>query len=320
MLGSGTKIGKPAAVFASKNTTLVSRSTRSGSSTILPRRLTSVEKDKLKCDHHGVKRHTIATCWAFHRLPNWEKERRHLKREQLGGKATVAATSTSVVDVITRHDHLTATPTPIVTAVSSTPTPLAPMPPLGNFGRTFHDHDTRDTCWIINSGATNHMTNKFLLFFTTLLPNRDHVLIANNVAAPVMRVGSVLLTHALQLDKVLLVPFLSSNLLPVPQVTEELNYVVLMYMSFVLLEDISRLGRSLVVVLKMRLYNVDDVTTSLVFLASPSETSHHRGFGCYIADLILAATRALLLGASVPKRFWMDAVTYVVYLLNRLPS
>ncbi|KAL6275541.1 hypothetical protein ACE6H2_019142 [Prunus campanulata] len=45
MLGSGTKIGEPTVVFASKNTALVSRSI------VPPRRLTSAEKDKLKCDH-----------------------------------------------------------------------------------------------------------------------------------------------------------------------------------------------------------------------------------------------------------------------------
>ncbi|BBH09453.1 hypothetical protein Prudu_021956 [Prunus dulcis] len=35
---------------------------------------------------------------------------------------------------------------------------------------------------------------------------------------------------------------------------------------------------------------------------------------------ILAAAYVLLLGESVPKRFWMDVVNYGVYLLNRLPS
>ena len=34
---------------------------------------------------------------------------------------------------------------------------------------------------------------------------------------------------------------------------------------------------------------------------------------------ILIVARALLLGASVSKRFWMDALIYAVYLLNRLP-
>ncbi|CAL8992128.1 unnamed protein product, partial [Prunus brigantina] len=43
---------------------------------------------------------------------------------------------------------------------------------------------------------------------------------------------------------------------------------------------------------------------------------------CILANShrILSTARALLLGTSVPKRLWMDAVTYAVYLLNRLPS
>ncbi|KAM2350107.1 hypothetical protein ACFX1X_013543 [Malus domestica] len=35
---------------------------------------------------------------------------------------------------------------------------------------------------------------------------------------------------------------------------------------------------------------------------------------------ILETTRALLIGASVPKSFWPDAVTYAVYVINRMPS
>ncbi|CAL9020404.1 unnamed protein product [Prunus brigantina] len=35
---------------------------------------------------------------------------------------------------------------------------------------------------------------------------------------------------------------------------------------------------------------------------------------------ILETARALLLGASVPPRFWPEAVTYVVYVINRMPS
>ncbi|KAM1821220.1 hypothetical protein ACFX14_023411 [Malus domestica] len=35
---------------------------------------------------------------------------------------------------------------------------------------------------------------------------------------------------------------------------------------------------------------------------------------------ILETARALLLGASVPKIFWPEAVTYAVYVINRMPS
>ncbi|CAL9022061.1 unnamed protein product [Prunus brigantina] len=73
MLGSGTKIGEPAVVFASKNTALVFRHTVSDSSIVPPCHLTSAEKEKLKCDHCGEKRHIIDTCWALHGVPDWEK-------------------------------------------------------------------------------------------------------------------------------------------------------------------------------------------------------------------------------------------------------
>lgn len=35
---------------------------------------------------------------------------------------------------------------------------------------------------------------------------------------------------------------------------------------------------------------------------------------------ILETTIALLIGASVPQNYWVDAVLYVVYLMNRMPS
>ncbi|CAL2271104.1 unnamed protein product [Prunus armeniaca] len=375
MLGSGTKIGELAVVFASKNTALVSQCTGSSSSAVLPRRLTPAEKDKLKCNHCGEKRHTIDTCWALHGVPDWEKEQRHLKKEQLDSKAHVAVATTSVADITTRHDHLSATP-PTLTAVSSTPTP----PPPCNFGKAFHAYDTRYTGWIIDSGATDHMTYNSTLFSTTLPPHRDHVLTANNVTAPVTGASSILLTHALPLDKVLLVPSLSSNLLSVPKVTEQLNCIVLMYLSFILLQDIQTRDIFSRGTKNGGLYYMDDVATSRVLRAGSAETSQHcricllhyrfghTSFGylrhlfpalfsgvnesdfqcqtCILAKShrgvlhettcpqtpqqngvaerkngqILAVARALLLGASVPKRFWMDYVTYIVYRLNRLPS
>ncbi|CAL2257403.1 unnamed protein product [Prunus armeniaca] len=150
MFGFGTKIGEPIIVFASKNIAMVSWPTWSCSFIVPYRHLTSVEKDKLKCDHCSERRHTIDTCWALHGVPDWEKEWRHLKKEQLGGKAHVADVVISIADVTTGHDHLTATPALVVTVVSSTPTPLAPMRHPSNFGKAFHAHDTCDTRWIID--------------------------------------------------------------------------------------------------------------------------------------------------------------------------
>ncbi|KAI5328427.1 hypothetical protein L3X38_027824 [Prunus dulcis] len=112
------------------------------------------------------------------------------------------------------------------------------------------------------------------LFSTTIPPHRDHVLTANNAVAPVTGASSILLTLAIpSLDKVLLVPSLSSNLLSVPQVSEQLNCVVLMYPSFVLLQDIQTRGIFGRGTKNGGLYYVDDVATSRVLHAGSAETS-----------------------------------------------
>ncbi|CAL9028934.1 unnamed protein product, partial [Prunus brigantina] len=347
MLGSGTKIGEPAVMFASKSPALVSQRTRSGSSAV---------------PLQTYYRHLLGKEW------------RRLKKEQLDSKAHVAVAPTSMADITTGHDHLTATP-PTLTAVSGTPTP----PPPDNFGKAFHAHDTRDTGWIIDSGATDHMTYNSALFSTTLPPHRDHVLTANNAAAPVTGVGSILLTPALRLDKVLLVPSLSSNLLSVPQVTEQLNCVVLIrvlragsantsqhrriwllhyrfgHASFCYLRHLFPalfsgvnesdfqcqtciLAKSHQMIqtqfmLPIKVFRSDNGgefvnsalshffhTMGVLHETTCPQTPQQNGVAERKNGQILAAARALLLGASVPKWFWMDAVTYAVYLLNRLPS
>ncbi|CAL8164227.1 unnamed protein product [Prunus armeniaca] len=101
ILEFGTNIREPAVVFASKNTAPVSQPIASDSSSSPPHSLTYAEKDKLKCDHYGEKRHTIDICWALHGVLNYEKEHRCLKKEQLGGKAHMVATATHVADVTT---------------------------------------------------------------------------------------------------------------------------------------------------------------------------------------------------------------------------
>ncbi|CAL2270507.1 unnamed protein product [Prunus armeniaca] len=390
--------------------------TGSGSSVVPPRRLTSAEKNKLKCDHCGQKRHTIDTYWSLHGVLDWEKDQRRLIKEQLDSKAHVAVAPTSVAD------HLTATPPPTLTAVSSTPTPSPPS----NFGKAFHAHDTRDTGWIIDSGAIDHMTYNSALLSTTLPPHRDHVLIANNAAAPVTGASSILLTPVLPLDKVLpdiqtweifgrgtkkgglyyvddvatswvlhagstetsqhrriwllhyrfghasfgylqhLFPALFSGvnesdfqcetcilakshrvsyppscnkrLMPFDLVHSDVwgpspVSTALGVRWFVLfVDDCTRMmwlygmkNKSDVVEIFQRFYQMIQTQFMLPIKGVLHETTcpqtpQQNGVAEHKNGQILAAAHALLLGASVPKRFWIDVVTYAVYLLNHLPS
>ncbi|CAL8155428.1 unnamed protein product [Prunus armeniaca] len=70
------------------------------------------------------------------------------------------------------------------------------------------------------------------------------------------------------------------------------------------------------------LYYVDDVATNQGVLHETTrpQTAQQNGIIESKNGQILIVARALLLGASVSKRFWMDALIYAVYLLNHLPS
>ncbi|KAM1114086.1 hypothetical protein TB1_046024 [Malus domestica] len=123
------------------------------------------------------------------------------------------------------------------------------------------DHDTG---WIIDSGATDHMTYDHTLFNFTTSPPQNSIITANGGVAPVIGAGLIGLTPTLSLHNCLLVPTLSSNLLSMGQVIEQLDCVVLMFPSFCLLQDIRTqaiIGRGT----KSRgLYYVDDVALGRV--------------------------------------------------------
>ena len=72
-------------------------------------------------------------------------------------------------------------------------------------------------------------------FIEVTQPRRTDIANAIGVTYPVTGVGIVALSPSISLSNTLLVPSLSNKLMYVGQVTEELNYVALMYLTFCLL-------------------------------------------------------------------------------------
>ncbi|CAL9016053.1 unnamed protein product, partial [Prunus brigantina] len=126
-------------------------------------------------------------------------------------------------------------------------------------GYGFHTSTKIDSKgWIIDSGATDHMTFDPDDFLNTTQPRRTCIANANGVTYPVTGAGTVELSSSLSLSNTLLVPSLSNKLLSVSQLTEQLNCCVLIYPSFCLLQDIHTkeiLGRG---TKRGGLYYVDD--------------------------------------------------------------
>ncbi|WKA00241.1 hypothetical protein VitviT2T_018620 [Vitis vinifera] len=92
--------------------------------------------------------------------------------------------------------------------------------------------------WILDSGATDHMTYDASDFSERSSPRRTSIANANGDISLVKGAGTVMISPALSLTNTLFVPSLSHKLLSVSQVTKELNCIVLIYPTFCLLQDI----------------------------------------------------------------------------------
>jgi hypothetical protein len=110
----------------------------------------------------------------------------------------------------------------------------------GNCGTALcsSSRDDDKSSWILDSGATDHMTFDENDFSKTSQPQRTCIANANGVISLVTGAGTVDLSPTLSLEHTLLVPSLSHKLLSVSQVTEALNCVVLIYSTFCFLQDI----------------------------------------------------------------------------------
>lgn len=123
---------------------------------------------------------------------------------------------------------------------------IAQLPSFGTSSSTSTTYQHQSNCgfhqtssdWIIDSGATDHMTYDSNDFSSVAHPRRSMIVNTNGVQYPVTGAGIVVLSSSLSLPDTLLIPSLSNKLLSVSQITTDLKCVVLMYPTFCILQDI----------------------------------------------------------------------------------
>ena len=92
----------------------------------------------------------------------------------------------------------------------------------GNSLSAFFVGKKRKKPWIVDSGASDHMTGDATIFSTySPCPNNLTVRIADGSLSKVAGTGSVVLSRDLTLNSVLLVPNLDCNLLSISKLTKE---------------------------------------------------------------------------------------------------
>ena len=163
------------------------------------------------CTHCGETGHTKARCYDLIGYPDWwdpaKAPRKRNSKPNHNHQASVAVTKPS--NDVAEASSLIAT--------------------SGNIGKVFHisASDSSSSTWIIDSGATDHMT-----FDSQHVPSMKQstthiVSTTNGNPSPVIGECSIPLLDNLNLDSVLVVPSLNHNLLSVTQITSALYCVVI---------------------------------------------------------------------------------------------
>ena len=91
---------------------------------------------------------------------------------------------------------------------------------------------------MIDSGATDHMTFSEKDLVNIIEPRKNGIMNANGISYPVKGMGDAPISSTLTLKNTLFVPSLSTRLISVGQITEELNCAVLMFPDFCIFQDI----------------------------------------------------------------------------------
>ncbi|KAL0393487.1 UNVERIFIED_CONTAM: Retrovirus-related Pol polyprotein from transposon RE1 [Sesamum latifolium] len=163
------------------------------------------------CTNCGEVGHTKARCYELIGYPEWwDPSKAPRKRNSKPNHhATVAVTKpTNVSKNSSNHAS--------VAVVESS-----------NTGKVFHTYvPTNNSTWIIDSGATDHMTFDTNHVKSFKPSSQQIVSTANGNPSPVAGEGSVFLTEHLNLDSVLVVPTLKHNLLSVAQITNALHWMI----------------------------------------------------------------------------------------------
>ena len=106
------------------------------------------------------------------------------------------------------------------------------MPGITSLGSTI---SSECNLWILDSGATNHMTIDAQDFCQHTAPRQTSIANANDTISSVQEVGTVMLSPALSLSNTLFVPSISHKLFSVSRLTKDLNCTTLMYPYFFLI-------------------------------------------------------------------------------------
>ena len=179
------------------------------------------EKKKPWCEHCKKPWHTKETCWKIHGKPAGYKTKRERALQ-----ANMADTSQEQSANSEQPPFTKAQIDQILKMLQTTQKASNSDIPSCSFAGPLSSYlcSKENNVWVIDSGATDHMTSNSSLFlsYKPCAGNRK-VKIANGSLSPIAGTGKIKISDSISLSQVLHVPNLACNLVSVSKITKELN-------------------------------------------------------------------------------------------------
>ena len=184
------------------------------------------------CDHCRKPGHTRETCWKIHGKPaDWKPTRVSNDRENRSNLASADEKSTPVeptpfskeqMEILQKMFHQSQQ----IPGNSTSMIGTGSLAQKGNFLRALNVKRKKHSPWIVDSGASDHMTGDATILDNYSPCNGDLAFrIADGSLSKVAGTGSVVISKDLNLTSVLLVPNLDCNLLSISKLTQEKSCV-----------------------------------------------------------------------------------------------
>jgi transposase InsO family protein len=199
----------------------------------IPRKGVSADNNKWFCDYCKKKGHSKENCYKLHGFPpGWQKGRSQ-QGGVVGGKwknANHAAPTGEVpaVDLQALEEFKSKLKISEGSSSSqgSSKADSSFFVTSEGMKSQAHTSTTQSRSWIIDTGATNHMTGASHLFSSyKSCSGKDKVRVANGSTSSIIGRGSIWCTKTLSLSPVLHVPNFPVNLLSVSSITKSLNCI-----------------------------------------------------------------------------------------------
>ena len=184
----------------------------------------SDEKPRVWCDLCNKPRHTRETCWQIHgKRANWKSK---------SGRGRGAPTANEAETSPFTKEQMEHLQTLLKSTLQPSGISVASVAQTGNEKHALHSFLSKSTSWIIDSGASDHMTNSLHIFKSYKpCPGTNKVRIANGSLSPIAGKGSIKISEGIDLKFVLHVSQLHSNLLFVSKLSRDSNCCVIFYES-----------------------------------------------------------------------------------------